>query len=80
MQEKQQQEASTPTKTDYRLRVSRIWNGKVAPQGKQYVIIDFKKNNSKYTNNLLVEGSLTPEEITTIGDLLRDGLRKKFNV
>lgn len=66
--------------TDYRLRVKKIHKGKVAPQGKQYIVIDLTAKRGKYTNSLLVEGSLTPEEITTIGDLLRDGLRKKFNV
>lgn len=78
MQETKQQETSTPT--DYRLRVKKIYKGKVAPQGKQYVVIDLTARRGRYTNSILVEGSLTPEEITTIGELLRDGLRKKFNV
>lgn len=78
MKEKQQQEASTPI--DYRLRVKKIYKGVVAPQGRQYIVIDLTAKRGKYTNSLLVEGSLTPEEITTIGELLRDGLRKKYNV
>lgn len=67
-------------KTDYVIRNKKIWKGKTAPIGYKYIALYLRTKTGKYTNVILVPGGLTAEEEQTVGEMLRDGLRKRYKI
>jgi len=85
MQIKEQKEKEIITGMyDLLIRKKKIYKGKIAPQGSQFIVVEFKRRvekvHTKYTNQVLVNGSCNDEDLKRISDLLIEQIKQNYKL